>query len=398
MNHIYKPLIFFTVVLYCSYAYLYFFNNGLTGFKPLYWQFITIGAGLSLIILRLPSGIPNLPRNYFIWLCVFLGNSIFCFLYSGQGEIEVQALTKSFEVVALLFSFLIIFSGDDAISTIRKALVMVVLFSVVMNFIDFLTPMWSKVPGRAAGLYENPTIAGKMLVLAMVASIPLIPQKIRLIFCAFVGLGVFITFSRGPWLLWGLAMAGLASTGYFIFSARIFSVTFVSLLSGFIIYSALTGGILDIMTAIGLDEYLTTGTYARLGGGTAFTDYSTATRAAVAAKAWSVFAENPWFGAGLAVDQGWVTGSHNTYLRMAAEGGIIRLAIFISLLVILWKMTDNIGRVLIIVYSVSCLTSHDNLQQPALLVIISLIVTLSNPENIAIKREPVVLRETAEES
>lgn len=91
--------------------------------------------------------------------------------------------------------------------------------------------------------------------------------------------------------------------------------------------------------------------------------------------AWDVFANNPWLGGGLAYDQSWQVGAHNTYLRMAAEGGILRLAIFIGLLVVLWNATDSIGRVALVVYAASCLISHDNLRQPALLLILALIAT-----------------------
>lgn len=58
---------------------------------------------------------------------------------------------------------------------------------------------------------------------------------------------------------------------------------------------------------------------------------------------------------------------------MAVEGGILRLAIFMGLIIVLWNMTDNIGKVMLIIYAVTALTFHDHLRQPALLVLLALI-------------------------
>jgi len=379
MHNFIKFLVFFITALYCSYAYIFFFNAGVTGIKPLYWHLFTISSVLAIILLRLPSEKPSLPRDLTIWLWLFLCNTILCYLYSAQGEIETQALIEGFQLTALLISFLILLKTNDAIKITRFAFFVVLLFSVSINFIDFINPMWTKVAGRAAGLYANPTISGKILVLLMILSVPIIPRKVRLLYCMFAAVGVFLTFSRGPWLFWVIAFIGLAKTGYISLGNRRASVVVAGLLTSFVLYNVLTGGVLELVSGTRIDEYLTPGTLGRLGGiGAAFTDYSAASRAEVAAKAWEVFSMNPWFGAGLAFDQGWEIGAHNTYLRVAAEGGLVRLAIFLWLIILLWKKTDDIGRVALIVYAVSCLTSHDNLRQPALLMILAFLAMTAN--------------------
>jgi len=331
----------------------------------------------------MPMVIENIHKLFVFWLWVYLCNSIICFLYSPQGDIEVEALHETIRVSVLLFSFFIILQGDRAIHVSRLALIVVIIFSVIMNVVDFIMPLWSKVPGRGAGFYVNPTISGKMLVLMMVGSVPLIPQKIRLAYCVFVGVGVLVTFSRGPWFLWLIAVIGLSMTGYLQTGRKGISIIVVSFLSSFILYSVLTGGFLDLLTVTGTDEYLTRGTLARIGGsGSAFNDLSTETRAATAAKAWAVFAESPWLGAGLGHDQKWSVGAHNTYLRLAAEGGLFRLGVFIGFLVSLWFMTDNIGRIVLVVYAASSMTSHNNLQSPTMLVFLALIAVLSKKKSI----------------
>jgi len=372
MGRVVQLLVFSLVVIYSSYMYLYFFNTGITSFKPLFWHYLTIIFSLTLILARLPSVQLEIPRSLLFWFLVFLSDSIISFFSSPQDEIAVQALTESFMITALLFSFLAIFHIEGSIHNIQKAFLLVVLLAVFMNIMDFATPMWSKIPGRAAGFFENPTISGKMLVFAMVASIPLIPNKLRLIFCFLVGIGVFITFSRGPWMFWVIALIGLATTGYINFGQKKVTVLAAILVAGFFVYGAATGRIFDILVVFGVDEYLTSGTLVRVGGsGAVFSDYSTTTRVAAAERAWAVFAENPWFGAGLGIDQGWEVGAHNTYLRMAIEGGVFRLAIFLGLIVILFRTTNNLGKIILVVYAASCFTSQDNLRQPALLLILA---------------------------
>jgi len=381
-------IVVFVVILYCSWVYGFMYVNVFPMFKPLYWYIFTIGLALCVAIFRLPFILPKEYSNFIIWIWVYLCYNIFNYLYSHQGDIAEQNFISSIEMSVLLFSFLIIFQINDAARIARLAFVLVVLFSVVMNLIDFISPMWSKVPGRAAGLYENPTISGKMLVLMMVAGIPLVPKKFRLIFTMFVGLGVIVTFSRSSWLLWGLAMIALSSTGYLVFRDKVSSVIVVGFISSLIIFILLMGSMLEYLTAFGIDDYLTSNTLARLGGsGQAFSDVSTQTRVNLVMKSWAVFQNNPWFGAGLGYTRGvWALthGPHNMYLTMAAEGGVLGLAIFMSLLLILFYMGDNIGKVLTIIYAASSITTHNNLEQPALLVILAFIVVTGRLDSAAV--------------
>ena len=370
-----KLIISFFIILYCSYAYLYFFNVGISMIKPLYWFLITMAFSILLLILKSSYKVYKFPFGIGVWVWLYLCDTVICFFYSSQDDVAIQALIESFEMSLLLVAFITIFRTVDFIKESRLALMLIALFSVLMNLVDFIHPLWSVVPGRAAGLFVNPTISGKMLVLAMTIGAPIVPRKLRLLFCAIVGLGVLVTFSRGAWFFWVVAVVGLAVTGYLNITSKKTSIFMVSLLAMFVLYTVLTGGVLDYLSRAGFNEYLTPNTIARLGGETPFSDPSSISRMDVAKKAWEVFSDHPWLGSGLADDREWSIGAHNTYLRMATEGGVVRLAIFITLLIILWHMTDSIGRITLLVYSLSCLTSHDNLRQPALMVILALIAT-----------------------
>ena len=90
---------------------------------------------------------------------------------------------------------------------------------------------------------------------------------------------------------------------------------------------------------------------------------------------------------GLGVDRNWDVGAHNTFLRMAAEGGIIRLLVFVSLLIILWKSTDKNGKLLLVIYIASCLTSHDQIRDPAIVIYLMLIYSSLTNKNSILHKE-----------
>ncbi len=382
-----RLLIIFNVVLYCSYAYHFLHNTVATSIKPLYWYFFTIGSSFSFVLLDPNSVLRETPRPFIAWLWVYLFYTVISFLYSSQSTVAEHYLIKQCEVVVLLFSFLVLFLSQNkcGVRTAQLALLWVALFGALMNVIDFLTPIWSNVQGRAAGLYVNPNTSGKTLVLAMVASVPVVANKVRFPYCIVVGLGVLLTFSRNAWFLWAFAMVGLAGIGYFWSKRKVFSTVLVGGLVIVFLYNLFTGGIAELFVISGFSEHLTSNTSLRLGAEeeqSAFENKSAAARADVAAMSWEKFQERPWFGFGLGYTGEWENsvGSHNSYLRMAVEGGLIGLIVLISLLIVLWGVADRSGRVLVAVYSVSSLFTHNSLEQTATLVLLALIAATGKPQ------------------
>lgn len=367
---------FIVVLLYCSNAYLYFFNVGLTGFKPVYWYLLTIGAAMFVVGIRLPAILPATSKNISIWLAIYLCYGILSFFNSTQSDYAEQALIDVVEMTVLTFSFLVLFSEEESVRTVRQALVLVVLFSVAMNIIDFFTSTWTLIPGRAGGLFENPNIAGKVMVLSMLGSIPLLPNKIRVLYCFVVGLGVFLTFSRGPWIFWILGFIGLIVTGYIKLERK--NTTPVLVAIGVILFALIfmIGNLTEYIRLLSITDYLTQDTMGRMGiGGTYLSDDSAYSRFYAAERSWAFFQNSPWFGSGLGYSrEGAEVGPHNMFLMMAADGGVIGLSVFLSLLYVLFKHGNNLGKLLTVIYAFSSATSHNDLETPALLIIIALIV------------------------
>ncbi len=349
-------------------------------FKPLYWYIFTIAVASALLLFKQADIPVDTHRCYLIWLWFYFCFGIITYLYSSQSADALQALIQRTEMALLLFAFLILFLQKNAITIVQYALTIVVLFSVPMNIIDYLNPNWSTVPGRAAGLFANPTISGKLLALSMIASITIIPPKLRIIYCFYAGIGILLTFSRAAWVLWALGLAGLGITGYLSFKYKKTALLSITLCVSLILYGLLSGSMLELVKNTGFANYLTSDTLERLGAtGNAFKDHSTNERALVATKAWHVFQDNPWFGKGLAYTQEWdaPVEPHNMYLTMGAESGLFGIGIYIALFVILWLITNPLGKVLICTLIVSSIFTHNNLAQPATLIIFSFIATIN---------------------
>ncbi len=360
--------------LYCSYVYLHYYETGQTAFKPLYWYVFTIAAMFAMLLLGRASLLKDLPRPLLVWLWAFLVYSIFNFIYSSHSEMAMQALIYNVESAFLFAAFFLLLIQPGAMRMAQWALVLVTLLGTVLNVVDFFTPAWSIVPGRAAGLYGNPTISAKVLALAMVGAVPVLPARLRLLFCAVVGIGIILTFSRAGWILWALGVTGLSVTGFIKFRYKKITAVMVASLAGFLLYALLTGTLLTHLNSVGLDKFLTPDTLERMGGrGHSFGDESATSRAAIALQAWRAFQEAPWVGhgSGYTMEWGYIE-PHNMYLAMAANGGLLGLALFLGLLYVIWRYSDPLGKVLCTLYAFSSLTSHNNLDQPAMIYMLAL--------------------------
>lgn len=370
------------VVAYVSHAYLYFYESGLTGFKPLYWYLITLGTAVWVILINRQMVEVRFPKIFLIWVIAYVSYIILNYVYSSQSVVATDILIQQVETIAVLISLALIMTIDNGINTARVIILTVVVFAVVLNFIDFIMPSWSNVPGRAAGLYVNANTAGKVIVLAMVASIQMIPSRLRLMFCLYVGLGVLLTFSRSSWLLWAFCVIGLAITGHLSFRHKRFGFALVAMFSAFTVFSLITGGVVHLFESAGINAYLTDNTLSRLGGGgSVFKDDSAASRMIAASMAFDVFQDHIWFGQGIGFTREWAYSvmPHNMYLITAAEGGIIGLILLVWFFGLLWRMGDKIGKLLVAGIAFYSFFSHTMLTQPSILVFFALIVASYRP-------------------
>lgn len=389
MQRIFQSWILFQAAIYFTVAERFIQEQWATSLLPKYWYLSTLGSALAIIVAR-PWIVRDLPHHFIVWLWVYLCHTIVLFLMSSQSAVVMEDLIHRFSFIALLAAFVVMVQVEGTVRTVRLALFLTMVFAVVMNVMDFIEPTWTVTPGRAAGTYREPNLAGEVLALGMVLSIKVVPRNLRLLYCFFLGFGILVTFSRGGWLLWALGVIGLVLTGSIGYQRKVLPTVAIGFVSIIIMYSLVSGKFGDFFTATGLDTYLTGDTTRRLGieqkEFVAIDD-----REASYVAAWLMFQEHPWFGHGLGY--GWEWSSHlprdlgyssfdrphNMYLLALLEGGVIAVAIFVGLLVILWYTSDPNGRVFVVLYAVGSMGIHTNLEFPGLLLMIALALAARGP-------------------
>jgi O-antigen ligase len=258
------------------------------------------------------------------------------------------------------------------------AFALLALAGAAVNLLDFYQPLFTQIPGRAAGLYTSPTIAGNFIALAMVAGSWQIPPRWRWWYVMFCGAGIAVTFSRESWILWGAAVPGLAWAGVLgAGRARWLSLSAAVVVGVGLTLSLFLGQAGRIAATSGVNTYLTPDTAARLGfGASSLSGEATSQRLYGIRYSLEVATDAPVLGHGLGYTRIWdyFQGPHNMFLLFLVEGGVIGLALYLSLLGILWRTSSGIGRVLAVQLLFSSFFSHNHLEQPAILLIVAFIV------------------------
>ena len=191
--------------------------------------------------------------------------------------------------------------------------------------------------GRAAAMYINPNRAAEAILLTCLLAIPIMRLQYRMPLLLLAGAGIIVTFSRGAILVWILFLLFLLITRKlpkysFVFPLVAFAVLPL-LLSIFISY-------LQAHQDQGLDNILARLDFFQT---QSLDDDSAQQRMAVLEAGWRIFLENPIFGAGTGItsfqSNFWplMVNTHNQIAMVAAEQGIIGIALWVWLLVILWR-------------------------------------------------------------
>ena len=215
---------------------------------------------------------------------------------------------------------------------------------------------------RVGGLHINSNSNARFLAFGMFVSCFFLPQRLRLLFCLFVGAAVFTTVSRSGMLTWALAMVMLAYLGQ-LGSGKIHTK-----LIGIVGISALgllltTGQIPKLIESTGMDEFMSEQMITRLSSGFFNQeDESTAIRKDLIALSLEMYADNPILGTGPGQSRALGDvglGSHNMILQIAAEFGTVGLIAYFSLLLIPLSLRSSKATCFFILFTVSGMFAHD---------------------------------------
>ncbi len=375
-----------SVILYVSHTYQFLWASDLIVIKPLYWYFVTLVTGAGLIVTHRACWSPSRSVIFLlIWSVVFFAIISVSYFVSSQSPVALQTTINYSEATLIMLVMVMVLQVKIAYQWASIALVGTLVFGVAVNIIDFLSlagMTFSTVDGRAAGFYENPNIAGKILVVGMVLALPVLKSSLRFLFCIAVGLGVVLTFSRSSMLMWALAVITLSWFEFFVLRRLQSVLTMFLVLFGLTLTLA-AGQWLGALEKVGLGAQLNDNTQARIGGSfTAQDDLSSRERTLVAEKGMRLFLRAPIFGHGIGATREWSTraSTHNMYLLLGAEQGIVGIFLFLALLWVVWRSGSREAKIVAGLYAASGMFTHNNFDQPAIQILIAMAVANAGRE------------------
>ncbi|CAN7220955.1 hypothetical protein LJR016_000677 [Devosia sp. LjRoot16] len=160
-------------------------------------------------IARRPSILLPLSPLYFTFVAIALLTVL---------HFPIDAAGKSMIVsCAMIISISTILPHSGACTLVMRISAVAVAVTSASLLVEMLAPgTLSSVPGRSAGLFENPNVAGGALVLGGTATVPFVARRWRGPYAVLVAFGVTATISRTSLLvLAGSAIAAFAAERLF---------------------------------------------------------------------------------------------------------------------------------------------------------------------------------------
>lgn len=321
-----RALVILAVVVFFTDLAVYLSLPEVASLNPWYW-IVALGAAAAPLFLTRESMIALRRSPILYWCYGYLMITAVWLLCEGVPsdnawqEFRTRVLSIFFIAVALCLT-----SSEDAQLWARRAIVVGVLMAVGLNVYELFHPQaFSLVVGRSAGFYVNPTKSGSALLLGMIFSVGVLPQRFRLLFAMLVLMGMLLTLSRGPLLCWPIVMFMMIKTGQIslkrslAIGGLVFTVLVIIVLSQWqaIQYQLEDIGVLNSDVAQRIEGFINFDEFG--------VDLSAAKRKEVASEALEAFADRPIWGYGIAAtkDLGFEMGLHNLYLRLMLDHGVI---------------------------------------------------------------------------
>jgi O-antigen ligase len=311
-----------------------------SGILPKYFYYGLFVMIVPILLLKLKEFVLYLASPFSLW--VFAEIIIHTLDLPDGSEVVADRIKEldQYLMLSLFFGFTFSVIRTESYEAIFRALAIIIPLLVLFDFISpgyFPTDPETSVLGRASAMYVNPTRAGHAILYIALLAIPVTPVRFRMPLLLLVGAGVIVTFSRGPIMLWMLLGLFLLLTRTIPRSSLAFPLTIIIslplLLNSFRGYlesrqdlnSSLDNifGRLDFFRTQSLGED------------------SAQERLEVLHAGWNIFFDNPIFGAGTGATTFWSHrgGTHNQIAMVAAEHGILGIALWMWLIVILWRGT-----------------------------------------------------------
>jgi O-antigen ligase len=383
----------FTVVLIYSHAHIYLLTSGRVPIAPGIW-YLTIFALSLLVVLMPPKNKVKNGENYdyrkhltnritmAVWVLIYAGVSTFSYYHSFHSEIDLRTWKTAMVNAAMIIVFLVIFKDANMIRHARQGMLFVVLLILVNNVIDIIHPNligFSERAGRAAGFYVNPNITGVYVVLGMILTITLIPMRYRFYYFLLIGMGVVITFSRSSMLMWLAAGVVFAWTNVFMFNRRKASM----IIAGIVLLFGSVQLAGSFVRELGLDKILNADQLSRIEYN-AKTDLSAQGREYVFKHALELIQEAPILGYGLGSsnDPGRTeVHPHNMFLIAWVEQGLLGLTVYVSALILMWRMRCEMSTAFVIAFTIGAMFSHNIMDDTPVYIAVAVLIGMTRKDH-----------------
>lgn len=370
----------------------------LKGPVALLYYFILGGMALSVIAYRIDVIGKIIREPIFYWFAAYVvAGLVWAFFLQNGAAVDDRHWRLRLLVFFLFFSTYILMIRVNH-KIVATSIFVIAILTSINNWIDFLVPFAfvpigeeGSNPGRGAGFFINANIAGYAVISMIVASFPFINMKYRAWCLIAMILGIFPTFSRSAWI-WGMFVAVV-----FIIFGRL-NKRQIALLFLFFPFIVVVG--LTAIRAATDSEFINIDNaqervnfFIEIGD---VQDDSAKERGAVAIKAWDMFSESPVVGSGIGAAADLVNGksTHNMYLLLLAEQGLVGGALYIGFLFVIFYCGfrnyrygsgvrhKEIGLALILFggfFAFMGLFSHNLLEEPQTIFLLSFLLAASLP-------------------
>ncbi len=306
---------------------------------PKYFYYALFAVASPFLLLKLREFILYMTSPFALWMYAEM------FINSGsllEGNEAANVLIKEIDlnlVMSFMFTFIAMITPAESYEKLFPVLATIVPMCVIFDFVSpgIFYPIGTEltVIGRASAMYINPTRAGEAIMITCMLAISVIKIRYRLPLLLLAGAGALVTFSRGPILIW------LLFVGWLILMRKIPKYSFAFLSVIFTILPLLLVGFKGYLQSrqdldFGLDNVLDRLDFFQT---RSLEDASAQERLEVLKAGWHVFLDNPIFGAGTGATSLWShrVGTHNQIVAAGAEHGLVGIALWMWLIVIIWR-------------------------------------------------------------
>jgi len=351
---------------------------------PKLWVMAFCGAAAILLALHPHRPAPALRSPFVAWVVLYFLATTLWAVWMRHSPATTQVLHDRYRSIAFLCAFALIFDDPRARRAGVYAVAGATVFASCVNVAHWLglvefSDKVAYVAGRAAGFYGNPNESGIVIACGAAIAVMALPRPWRAPLLVASAVGVATTFSRGA------AVCVAAVTVWAIVRGVVSK--WLALAVFLMIIGLYRGGGTD---ALDVGDLLNDNTSARV-----HLAADDSGRAELAAKALALFVGAPILGNGLGATFDWdsTQSSHNMYLNLAADQGIVGLVTFPALLLALVACTRR-ATGLSLVLLVAGLFSHDLLDHRAVL----LAMALASAREATADRQQVLVRVDEEPS